>query len=852
MYSFSVNNRLYTVGTDKNLLDFLRDVLGITSLKNGCAEGSCGACMILVDGRPIRACLFTIEKVNNKKILTVEGLSDREKTIYSYAFGLAGAVQCGFCIPGMVISAKALLDTNLNPDNETIAKAIRGNLCRCTGYLKIIEAIQLVATILRDEHKMSTASFTCNIGERLVRIDAVAKILGSAKYCDDLIFSEMLFAAAKRSEYPRARILSIDINEAEKIEGVVAILTARDIPGNYLLGYIKKDWPVMIKIGDITNAVGDAIAIVAATDKKIARTAAQKIVVKYELLEPILDVHNALLKTTPTVHEGIDNLLSKTEIRRGNVQEYFAKSKYKITEKFKFSPVDHAFLEPESSVALVDEKGVLTIYTSAQGVYEVKHGIMDLTNLSEDKVRVISCYVGGSFGGKEDISCQHFAALLSLKTGKPIKYTFTREESLLVHPKRHGMEIDITLSCDEKGLLTGLKSTIYADTGAYASLGTAVLQRACTHSGGPYKIPAVDITGLCVYTNNPPAGAFRGFGVPQSSFALETCMDILAEKVGMSTWDIRWLNAVSPGDCLSTGQICDQSTAIKETLSAIKKYYDNSIGYVGLACGIKNIGKGTAIPDKARTKIIINKGKAVLLTSAQCIGQGLQTAMLQIMATTTGLSWEKLDMHIPDTSITPDAGSSTASRQTLFTGEATRLAAIQLKGALENNSLDTLEGKEFYAEYGPDTDSLDSPKDNPYFHVAYSYATQLVILDDQGYIKEVIAAHDVGKAINPLNIEGQVEGGVAMGIGVAVREDATPIYGVPLLKYGRIGLLRANEVPKVTTIIIEKNSANQAFGAKGIGEISMIPIAAAIGASYYKFDQQRRKELPLKNTIYKK
>lgn len=851
MYSIDINGTVFSVQDDMNLLDFLRDEAHVTSLKNGCGEGACGACMLLVDGKAMRACILTVAKAAGKKLLTVEGLSDREKEAYSWAFAEAGAVQCGFCIPGMIISAKALLDKNLNPTPQEIKQSIRGNICRCTGYVKIEQGISLAAQALRGEISPKSQPGRARIGTSIQRVDAREKVLGTGEYVDDMYVENMLYAAVLRTKYPRAVLKALDISEALVYPGVEAVLTAEDIPADRNHGHIFPDWPTLISIGDETRYVGDAIALVAARTKKQAREAVKLIKAEYEELKPILSPTEALAEGAPQIHAK-GNLLSTTKIKRGNPEEALAKSAYVVTHRYSTPPTEHAFMEPESALAIPQEDGGVTIYVGDQSVYDDQHGIMAMLGLPAEKVRVISKLVGGGFGGKEDLTVQHHAALLAIKTQKPVKLTFTRQESILVHPKRHAMEMDITTGCDENGKLTAMVAKIVADTGAYASLGTAVLQRACTHASGPYKFDNVDITGLCVYTNNPPAGAFRGFGVTQSCFAAETNLDLLAEKVGISPWEIRYLNALEPGMVNSTGQITDEGTAIKETLRAVREVYESHPYAAGIACAMKNTGIGVGLPDVGRVNLKIRNGKAVVLTSAACIGQGFATIATQIVHEATGLPLEKIEVGSPDTYSTPNSGTTTASRQTMFSGEAVRQASLKLQQAMHESSIEELNDQEFYGEYFGKTDPMNSDKPNPVSHVAYSYATQVVLLNEQGMIEKIIAAHDVGRAINPKAIEGQIEGGVCMGLGYAIREDFPLLNGVPTAKYAKLGLLRSTEMPEIETLIIEKNSSPLAYGAKGVGEISSIPTAPAVASAYYKLDGKLRTSLPLQETPYKK
>lgn len=847
MTEFILNGKSISTNMDINLLEYLREIENLTSVKDGCSEGACGACMILVDGKAMRACLFTTSKLQGKNILTVEGLSKEEKEVYSKAFSKAGAVQCGYCIPGMIISAKALLDKNLTPTEEEIKAAIKGNICRCTGYVKIVDAIRLCAEALRDKKIVDLKGFLGKIGERYPRIEAKEKVLGTAEYVGDMKVPGMLYGSALRTKYPRALIKNIDITEAIKHPDAVAVLTAKDIPGNRYIGHLVKDWPAMIAVGEETRYVGDSLALVAAKSKKSLKEILNLIKVDYEELTPISNPEMALADGAPKIHPN-GNILKVERLKRGNTEETIKNSKYVVTNSYSTPFTEHAFLEPESALALPDNEGVI-IYTGSQGVYDEQREISELLNIPKEKVRAISKYVGGGFGGKEDMSVQHHAALLAWHTKKPIKITLSRKESIMTHPKRHAMEISITTACDENGNITAFKAKIVSDTGAYASLGGPVLQRACTHAAGPYKCANVDIEGMAVYTNNPPGGAFRGFGVTQSVFASECNLNLLAEKVGISPWEIRFRNAVLPGEALPNGQIADEGTAIKETLLAVKDIYENN-KYAGIACSMKNAGVGVGVPDTGRCNLVVKDGIVHIKTSAACIGQGLGTILTQIVCETTGILPSKVAMDAPDTLHTPNSGTTTASRQTVFTGEATRIAALKLKEELTIKNLEELSGKEFYGEFLGVTDPINSNKPNPISHVAYSYATQVVILDENGKLEKVIAAHDVGKAINPTNVEGQIEGGIVMGLGYALTEDYPLENSVPTAKFGTLGLFRATDVPQIESIIIEKNTSDLAYGAKGIGEITTIPTAPAVQAAYYKLDGKFRKKLPLEETSY--
>ncbi len=847
MKQLTVNGKKQTIKDDVKLIDFLRDDLHLTSVKNGCKVGVCGTCTVLVDGKPARACILKGAKLEGANVVTVEGIEEEEKKVYTEAFAAQGAVQCGFCIPGMVIAGKGLVDNNPEPTRDDVKKAINRNICRCTGYVKIIDGIMAAANSLKTGEPIELPKGD-KIGDRAVRIDAIPKARGEALYADDIFMKDMLHAKVLRAQYPRALVKAIDTSKAENLEGVEAVMTAADIPGEVYQGYIFKDWPTMVPVGEETRFIGDAIAIVAADTKELAEEAISLIEVEYEEKEPITNPFDALVSTYQIHEKG--NQLSKTYVKKGSVEEARKSSAHIVKERFFTPATEHAFLEPESAVSYYDENGVLVVYVGTQSVHHDHHEITRVLGIEHDELRVEAAMIGGGFGGKEDLSVQHHACLLTQKTKRPVKLTLTRQESMSVHPKRHAMYMDMEMGCDEKGYFTFVEAKITADTGAYASLGTAVLERACTHAAGPYKIKNIDLEGYCVYTNNPPAGAFRGFGVPQSNFAREAAIDLLAEKVGIDTWQIRYQNAVEPGDALPAGQLLEEDVALKETLDAVKEEYYANPG-AGVACAHKNTGIGVGLSDIGRANVLVKEGKVVLHTAAARIGQGLSTAMLQILRETVGEGIE-LEMHPSDSIKTPDAGATTASRQTLFTGEAVRQAGMKLKEALLDKSLADLDGKLFEGEFAGITDGLYTDKEHPKNHVAYSFATQLVTINDEMKIEKVVAAHDLGKAINPMNIEGQIEGGVVMSLGYALTEDYIMEDGYLKSKFGTLGLWKAPMVPEIDVKIIEKNPSDLGFGAKGIGEISSIPTAAAINAAYRNKDGILRKELPLKQTPYKK
>lgn len=848
MAAFTVNGKSVTVEKNQKLIRYLRDSLRLTSVKDGCSEGACGTCTVLIDGKPTRACIPQTDKLEGKSVLTVEGLTDFEKQVYTYAFGQAGAVQCGFCIPGMVMCAKALLDQNPSPTREEAAFAIRNNICRCTGYVKIIDAILLAAELFR-AGEVPAVPADWSLGARVPRVDVEEKVTGTGIYPDDVYIDGMIVASAVRSAYPRARVLAIHAEEARALPGVVGVFTAADIPGSNKVGHLKKDWDTMIAVGDITHYLGDAICLVAAEDQDTLARAKELVKVDYEELPCVRSPQEAMLPDAPLVHrEG--NLMTHKHIQRGNPAEAIAKSRHILTQRFYTPWTEHAFLEPECAVAYPDGDGVMILSTD-QGAYDTQHETMGMLGLPAEKVKVRNCLVGGGFGGKEDVTVQHHAALVAYLTKRPVKVKLSRAESLLIHPKRHPMEMEFALGCDENGIIQGVAAEVIADTGAYASLGGPVLERACTHAAGPYNYQNFEIDGWAYYTNNPPAGAFRGFGVTQTCFCIESLLNQMADVIGISPWEIRYRNAIRPGQELPNGQIVDESTGLVETLEAVKPYYEKA-KYAGLACAMKNAGVGVGIPDTGRVRLAVEDGKVHIFAGASCIGQGLGTVLTQMICDQTGLRREDVVYERSNTYSAPDSGTTSGSRQTLFTGEACRRACEGLRAALEEEGLSSLNGREFYGEYLGKTDPMGADVPNPVSHIAYGYATQVCILDEEGKLKQIVAAHDVGKAVNPLSVEGQIEGGVVMSMGFALTERYPLEDCKPKAKFGTLGLFRANQIPEITPIIVEKEGLNVACGAIGIGEITSIPTAPAIADAYYRYDGKRRTALPLEGTPYSK
>lgn len=858
MYSFFVNGCQVSTSKKQSLLRFLRDEMHLTSVKDGCSQGACGACTVLIDGETCKACVLQTDRLEGRSIITVDGLSKWESEVYTYAYGEAGAVQCGFCIPGMVMCTKGLLDRNPDPTEEEIKYALRNNYCRCTGYVKIIAAVKLAAKIMRAGKIPAAGADDWLLGSRVHRLDVEEKVLGYGKYPDDYYLDGMCYGTALRSKYPRARVLSIDTTAAKTLPGVIDVFTAADIPGENKIGHLKHDQYTMIPVGGLTHYLGDAIALVAAEDMETAEKAKKLIKVEYEVLPAVHNIQEAAAEGAPLVFdEETTNVQAYKHVSRGNADEAISKAAHVISHHFETPWTEHAFLEPECAVAYIDDDGDVMIISTDQSAYCTFHESSLM--LGTDKVKCQNALVGGGFGGKEDMTVQHLAALITYLTRRPVKVRLTRAESLLIHPKRHHFEMDFTMGCDEEGHIMGVKAKVASDTGAFASLGGPVLERACTHAAGPYAYENFEIEGRAYYTNNPPAGAFRGFGVTQTCFATETLLNMMADEIGITPWEIRYRNAIRPGGVLPNGQIVDESTGLVETLEAVKEEYEAALAAgkpVGIACAMKNAGVGVGIPDWGRVKLIVEEdAKLHIYSGASCIGQGLGTVLVQMTVTNTDLTRDDIVYERSNTWIAPDSGTTSGSRQTMITGEACRRACEKLMEAKgSDKSLKELIGQEFYGDYLAKTDPLGADVPNPVSHVAYGYATQVCILNEKtGKIDRMIAAHDVGKAVNPLSCEGQIEGGVVMSIGYAVREK----YPIdenckPIEKYGSIGLIRAHEIPKIDAIVIDKPGLNVACGAIGIGEITSIPTAPAITDAYYRYDGSRRYVLPIDNTPYER
>ena len=832
-----------------SLMTVLREQAGFTSPKNGCApQGSCGACTVLVDGKAVSSCAVPARNLEGKHVITLEGLTENERDIFARAFTLAGGLQCGFCIPGIVMRAKHLISTNPIPSRDEIKKSLNNHICRCTGYVKIVDAVEMAAQAFNGR-ELPQPDYSGRIGSSLPKMDGEKLVLGQRAFIDDISLPEMQYAAFLFSPHPRIKVNKIDSSAAEKIPGVSRVVTAKDVPGKMRQGTIIQDWPAFISEGQITHFIGDILASVVAVDLETARQAIGEIILDYEILPAVSDPFEALKPDAIQVHSDHENLLSKSIIKRGKVDEELEKSAFVETRTFETQMIEHGFIEPESSIASI-QNGRIEVLSQGQGVFDDRKQIASFLNVDEEKITVRLVTNGGAFGGKEDLSIQQHVALMTLLTDRPVKATLTREESIRLHPKRHPIRMTYTVGCDLNGRLTAVRARMIGDKGAYASVGTKVLERAAGHACGPYKVLHSDVEALAVYTNNPPCGAMRGFGANQAAFAMEGMMDILAEKVGIDGWEMRWRNVVDVGDTFVTGQVFDKSVGLKQTLLAVKDIYYSS-RYAGIACGIKNVGIGNGLKESGQAVVTVNPDQTITInTGFTDMGQGFSTVMIQFFCEVTGIDPRIVTVKIDTTEPTP-CGMTTASRATVLGGRAVIKAAEELKRDLEKGrTLRDLAGQKYFGEVTIDyTTSLETKTDRPITHMTFGFATQVCILDDDGRLKKFVAAHDVGRVINRKMVEGQLEGSIHMGLGYALTEELKLKDGVPeSFKLRSLGMLRAKDMPETEIILIEENEPEGPFGAKGVGEVGLVPTAGAVAGALYKFDGIRRYKLPMKDS----
>ncbi len=853
-------------GEHEHLLTALRDELDVLSPKDGCSpSGQCGACTVLVDDKARVACQTSMEKTEGSEVLTLEGLTDAEKKQYGETFAAYGALQCGFCTPGIVMRVKSILDKKRQPDGtsdvtrEGAARLMGGNLCRCTGYTKILDAVEALA---RNEKPVALPPK--GVGSRGIKYEAEPLAIGTRPFIDDLRPEGLLHGAVHLTDHARADILGIDTSAAEAVSGVVRVFTGADVPGELRSGLIHKDWPVFIPVGGRTSYLGDVLALVVADTRATARKAAQLIEVTYDVHEPMTNPAEAVASDEDAVWELDGNVLSTSAYVRGDVDAGLAEAEHMITETFQTQRIDHAFIEPESTLAIPVPAGTeppltagarvpadfdrMLVYSGGQGIWDDRNDIARIINMPTETVLTELVSNGGAFGGKEDMSNQGQTALACWLLQKPVRTTFSREESFLVHTKRHAIRMTYELGCDPDGKLTGLRVRMLGDSGPYASVGMKVLERAAGHASGPYVIPNIDVEAVAARTNNSVCGAFRGFGANQAQFAMEGMLDRLAEKVGISGWEIRKRNVITPGVVWGPGQKMDDGCLGAEAcLEAVKPAYDAAKAAgknVGLGLGLKNSGLGNGFKEIAKAVVHFREdGKVEVRHCWTEMGQGVHTVAQQVATEELGVAAEQIEV-IVDSTRELGAGQTTGSRGTL-------MGAGSVADACQKAMADGCKvGVDYEGEYRVDwTNSLSEGLESPIIHSTFGYAAQLVIMNDDQVVEKVVAAHDVGRAVNPLLCEGQVEGAVHMGLGYAMSE------GFPVDEAGlphnttlrSLDILRPKDMPDVETILVESPEPNSPYGIKGVGEIGLVPTAGAVAAAMYDADGVWRNELPLVN-----
>ena len=835
----------YTGDPELPLLTYLREIKGITSPKDGCApQAACGCCAVQLDDKAVLSCVIPMKKAAGGVVTTAEGLGEYRRGVYAGAFVNKGGVQCGFCIPGIVMQAHVLMEKHPDPTEAQIRQALTPHLCRCTGYQKIVEAVACAAEAVRKEEQVPIPASPGRVGDRLAKYRAADLVLGDHDYVDDLRIDGLLHGALVFSAHPRARVLRIAVDEAAGMPGVVRVFTAADIPGERDLGLIVNDWPLMIAEGETTRYVGDVLALVVAETEREAREAAARAAVEYEVLEPVTDAFEALKPGAPLIHPG-GNVLSRSATSRGEVASARAGSAHVSRGRYETQFIEHGFMEPEASIAVPDGLDLL-VYSQGQGIFDDRAQIARMLAVDPARVRVQLVPNGGAFGGKEDLSTQGHAALAAHLLGAPVKVKMNRDESIAFHPKRHPIVMDYEVGCDADGMLTFVKVKFVGDTGAYASVGMKVLERSAGHATGAYNVPVTDVEAVAVYTNHIPCGAMRGFGVNQAAFGLESCIDDLCEQGGFDRWQFRYDNALQDGHMTATGQVIESGAGVRATLLAVRDAYQ-AAPIAGLACGIKNTGIGNGMPDASGARITIEAPDRVVIDHGWTeMGQGVNTIAIQVLATETGLPPEIIEVRV-DTASGQEAGMTTASRATSLVGNALIEAARDLKADLAAHGLADLVGRTYEGKWVVDwTTKPGAMVEKVYTHYSYSYATQLVILDEAGQIVKVVAAHDAGKIFNPTLFEGQLEGSIHMGLGYAISEELVMEGGRPKsTRLRQMGILRAKEMPEMEIIGVEVPDPYGPYGAKGVGEIGLVPTAGAVANALYRYDGVRRTRLPM-------
>jgi len=890
--SITINENVVQVDQayfDWPLLKFLREKLGLTGTKQGCdSKGTCGLCKVIIDGKARISCVRKISTLDGAVIETIENLTVKEETPHPLLQTVIqdGIFQCGYCAPGALLSAKALLDENLNPTDKEIERAISGTLCRCVGLNRMDQSIKRAAAIIRgDEESTWTAEDTAN---EYLTLD---KLTGKLLYTNDLSFKDMLYAKALRAKVPHGKVKKVDVSTAEKMPGIVQILTSKDIPGENIFGAILRDQPVFCD--EIVRYVGDTLALVIGETEEQVLEALEAIEVDIEPLPVVSTIDQALEEDAPILHSRLKevfpdtpNVLKHYHVSKGDPQKGFDQSDFIYEQTYRVPFVEHAYMETETSIGVLEEDGTISIYVGSQGPTDDRAQVAEVLGVDEEKVRIAHMYLGGGFGGKEDVAGQIHAALAAYHTGHPVKVHWSREESIIVSYKRHAAELHYKMGISKDGRLLAANIEIFGDTGAYASAGEAVLFRMMAFACGPYEVPNVEVNTYAVHTNNNPCGAFRGYGSPQATFAAEVHFQHMIDSLGLDPIETRLKNALDLGKVTITGDVLTEEvgvgmvqclTAVKEELARTERPAideGEKLG-IGIACGYKNVGLGSNIPDKAGARISLESdGKFLVRHGAADMGQGADQVVATITSHILGIPLSQIRVHTGDTREDPHGGMTTASRATFVTGNAVKLAAEGIRELLWNavasefqvaqEKLIIKDGKFINSETGREYISLvnlaseetgfnyearyDAPQTQPPpdhvethpeipkapLHFAYDFGAQAVILsvnETSGVVQvhKVIAAHDSGTPIIYKNVIGQLEGAVIQGLGYALSEVYQIEEGIPKSTSLRdLGLLRFRDLPEIVAIPITDPHPKGPLGAKGMGELAITPTAPAV------------------------
>ena len=852
---FVLNGRTVTChDAHPHLLSALLEELDVTSPKDGCSpSGQCGCCTVLLDGRPTVSCVVPMDKVAGRDVTTLDGLDDVTRERYAQVFAATGALQCGFCTPGIVMRLHGLLERKGSAlTRQATGRHLGGNLCRCTGYTKILDAAEILAAGTPVEIQPPGG-----IGSAGAKYEAFDLALGDRDFIDDMRVPGMLHAALRLTDHARADVTAIDTTVAAAVAGVRGVFTAADVPGELRVGIIERDWPVLIPVGGRTSYLGDVIAVVVADDRATALAAADLVDVAYDVLAPVTDPAIAVKaradRVGNTADDGIavwgtdSNVLSRSAYSRGDVDAALAASAHVVEEIFRTQRIEHAFLEPESTLAVPRDDGGMHVYSGGQGVWDDRDQIASVLGTDPSAIRVELVSNGGAFGGKEDMSNQAQTALAAHHLGVPVKCTLTREQSFLIHAKRHPVRLHYVAGCDGSGRLTALRARLLGDSGAYASVGMKVMERAAGHASGPYRVPAIDVESVAARTNNPVCGAFRGFGANQAQFAMEGVMDRLAARVGIDAWEIRKRNVIRPGDVWGPGQVMDDGAAGAEAcLDAMRPHWIETRSQgraVGLGLGLKNSGLGNGFKEIIRAVVQFRADGVVEVRHCWTeMGQGVHTVAQQVAVEELGIDPDRIRVLV-DTSRELGAGQTTGSRGTLMgAGAVADACRAALAGGCQV-------GVDYPGEYRVDwTDRLEDGGERPVIHSAFGYAAQLVSVDRaDGSMDRVVAVHDVGRAVNPLLCVGQIEGAVHMGLGYACTEDfGADDTGRPTASTLRgLNIIRPKDMPPVHVELIEVPQPRAPYGIKGVGEIGLVPTAGAVAGALQDLDGEWRSTLPM-------